>query len=186
MSTTAAAIVAGTPEPGIYQLRVGSGALGSPGATRSGVIPLSIAPFVDPSSGPLLGGTAPFTVHGTGFAATTEVLVGSVALAATTSPPQPGQVSVDASGTSFAFSPPPGPTGEIVAVRVRVNGIEAARRIRALVPESKIVFVSQESSADVVEEALSTGACGYVVKAKAGSELLAAIDVVILGKQLVP
>jgi len=56
-----------------------------------------------------------------------------------------------------------------------MNGIEAARRIRALVPESKIIFLSQETSGEVVEEALSTGARGYVVKAKAGSQLLAAI-----------
>src|ERR1700730_19303197 len=30
-----------------------------------------------------------------------------------------------------------------------LNGIEAARRIRKLAPESKIIFLSQESSADV-------------------------------------
>jgi DNA-binding NarL/FixJ family response regulator len=47
-----------------------------------------------------------------------------------------------------------------------LNGIEAARQIRELSPESKIVFLSQETSADVVEEALSTGAWGYVVKTK--------------------
>src|SRR6476646_5695142 len=45
-----------------------------------------------------------------------------------------------------------------------INGIEAARQIRKLSPESKIVFLSQESSPDVVDEALSTGACGYFVK----------------------
>jgi DNA-binding NarL/FixJ family response regulator len=49
-----------------------------------------------------------------------------------------------------------------------LNGIEAARRIRKLSPKSKILFVSQESSADVVQEALSLGALGYVVKAHAG------------------
>jgi DNA-binding NarL/FixJ family response regulator len=41
-----------------------------------------------------------------------------------------------------------------------MNGIEAARRIRVLVPESKIIFLTQESSADVIEEALNTGAHG--------------------------
>jgi DNA-binding NarL/FixJ family response regulator len=66
-----------------------------------------------------------------------------------------------------------------------MNGIKAARQIRRLSPESKIIFVSQESSADVVEEALSTGAWGYVVKAKAGSQLLAAVDAVISGKRFV-
>ena len=57
-----------------------------------------------------------------------------------------------------------------------LNGIEAARRIRRLAPESTILFVSQESSADVIDEALSLGAIGYVVKARAGSELLAAVE----------
>jgi len=60
-----------------------------------------------------------------------------------------------------------------------MNGIEAARRIRALVPESKIIFLSQESSADVIEEALNTGARGYVVKTQAESQLLATIDAAI-------
>ena len=62
-----------------------------------------------------------------------------------------------------------------------LNGIEAARRIRKLSPESKILFISQESSADVVQEALALGALGYVVKAHAGSELLAAVNTVLKG-----
>ena len=41
-----------------------------------------------------------------------------------------------------------------------LNGIEAARQIRRLVPKSKIVFVSQESSVEVVREALSFGGVG--------------------------
>jgi DNA-binding NarL/FixJ family response regulator len=39
-----------------------------------------------------------------------------------------------------------------------LNGIEAARRIRKLSPKSKILFVSQESAADVVGEAFRLGA----------------------------
>jgi DNA-binding NarL/FixJ family response regulator len=66
-----------------------------------------------------------------------------------------------------------------------LNGIEAARRIRRLSPESKIIFVTQESSADVVQEALSVGARGYVLKTKAASELLAAVEAVIMDKQSV-
>src|SRR3977135_444425 len=60
-----------------------------------------------------------------------------------------------------------------------LNGIEAARRIRRLSPESKIIFLSQESSPDVVQEALNLGAWGYVLKARAASELLAAVEAVI-------
>jgi DNA-binding NarL/FixJ family response regulator len=67
----------------------------------------------------------------------------------------------------------------------RLNGIAAARRIRKVAPQSKILFVSQESSADVVEEALSVGSAGYVVKAYAGSELLAAVEAVRQGKRFI-
>lgn len=66
-----------------------------------------------------------------------------------------------------------------------LNGIEAARQIRKLSPESKIIFFSQESSADVVHEALGLGAHGYVVKVHAGRELLAAVEAVLQGTQFV-
>jgi len=66
-----------------------------------------------------------------------------------------------------------------------MNGIEVARQVRKLVPESKIVFVTQETSAEVVEEALNTGAWGYVVKARAASQLLPVVDSVMSGRVLV-
>jgi DNA-binding NarL/FixJ family response regulator len=66
-----------------------------------------------------------------------------------------------------------------------LNGIEAARRIRAVSPTSKILFVSENRSFDVAHEALSTGAGGYVVKSDAGSELLPAIKAVLEGKRFV-
>ena len=66
-----------------------------------------------------------------------------------------------------------------------LNGIEAARQIRKLAPESKIVFLTQESSADVVQAALGTGAHGYIVKSNAGSELLEAVNAVLRGERFV-
>lgn len=66
-----------------------------------------------------------------------------------------------------------------------LSGIEAARRIRKLSPQSKIIFVSQEDSADVVEEAFRSGALGYVVKTQAGSELLAAVELIRQGRRFV-
>lgn len=66
-----------------------------------------------------------------------------------------------------------------------MNGIEAARRILKADPEAKILFLSQESSAEVVEEALSLGALGYVVKAHAGSDLIAAVEAVYQGMQFI-
>ena len=66
-----------------------------------------------------------------------------------------------------------------------LSGIEAARRIRKIAPDSKIIFLSQESSADVVQEALGLGARGYVLKTRAASELLTAVESVISEKQFV-
>jgi hypothetical protein len=115
------------PEPGTYQLRVGSGAAGTPGSVRSGAVPLAVAARVDASGGPVLHGTAPLTVSGAGFVAgSTRVLVGTVALSASPGPPGEGEFTVSVSGSSFAFSPPPG-AGAEVPVRVIVNGVESDR-----------------------------------------------------------
>jgi DNA-binding NarL/FixJ family response regulator len=67
----------------------------------------------------------------------------------------------------------------------KLNGIEAARRIRQLSPGSKIIFLSQNNDLDVVRAALGTGAHGYVCKTGAKSELLLAVDAVLRGKQYV-
>jgi DNA-binding NarL/FixJ family response regulator len=48
-----------------------------------------------------------------------------------------------------------------------INGIEAARRIREVSPASKILFVSETRSPEIAEEALNTGARGYVVMRQA-------------------
>jgi DNA-binding NarL/FixJ family response regulator len=66
-----------------------------------------------------------------------------------------------------------------------LNGIEAARRIRKLSPNSTILFLSQESSPEIVQEALSLGALGYVVKTHAGRDLLIAVEAVLRKKQFV-
>lgn len=67
----------------------------------------------------------------------------------------------------------------------KLNGIEAARQIREVAPQSKIIFVTQETSADIMKEAIGLGGMGYVVKAKVESELLKAIDLVLEGKQFI-
>lgn len=66
-----------------------------------------------------------------------------------------------------------------------LSGIEAARRIRSLVPNAKILFVSENYSIDIARGTLSAGGSGYVIKSDAGSELLAAVDAVFLGRQFV-
>jgi DNA-binding NarL/FixJ family response regulator len=64
-----------------------------------------------------------------------------------------------------------------------LNGIEVASRIRAVSPHSKVLFVSANGSVDTVEEAMNTGAGGFVRKSDAASELLTAIREVHAGKQ---
>lgn len=66
-----------------------------------------------------------------------------------------------------------------------LNGIEVARRIRKHSPTSKILFVSENRSWDLAEEALRSGADGYVVKSDAASELLPAVESILKGKQFV-
>jgi DNA-binding NarL/FixJ family response regulator len=65
------------------------------------------------------------------------------------------------------------------------NGLLAARQIRKLVPESKILFLSEESDPKIVQEALSLGASGYVAKMAVARELIAATRVVLRGEQFI-
>jgi DNA-binding NarL/FixJ family response regulator len=67
----------------------------------------------------------------------------------------------------------------------KLNGIEAARRIRELAPQSRILFVSQESSVEIVQAAFGAGASGYVVKMDAGRELQTAVSDVLRGEKFV-
>ena len=60
-----------------------------------------------------------------------------------------------------------------------LNGIQTAREVRRTCPASRILFVSQESSPDVVCEAMSTGAHGFVVKANA-NDLLTGVNAALL------
>lgn len=66
-----------------------------------------------------------------------------------------------------------------------LNGMEVARRIQKASPSSKIIFLTQESSPQIAEEALRLGALGYVVKSQAGRELIAAVDAVLRGQKFV-
>ena len=67
----------------------------------------------------------------------------------------------------------------------KLNGSEAARRIRRFSPSSKIVFVSMNNGLDIVRAALSTGALGYVLKTDVRVELVPAVDAILRGKQYV-
>jgi DNA-binding NarL/FixJ family response regulator len=58
----------------------------------------------------------------------------------------------------------------------RLNGIEAAVRIRQNSPNSRVVFVTLDGDAEVRNVAFHSGAKGYVPKVKAATELLPAIE----------
>ena len=61
-----------------------------------------------------------------------------------------------------------------------LNGIEAVPRIRLASPSSKVVFVTQENNRDVRAAALATGAKGYLLKSNVASELIPAIDALLM------
>jgi CheY-like chemotaxis protein len=64
----------------------------------------------------------------------------------------------------------------------KLNGIEAARRIRDSVPNSRVLFFSEIRAWDIVEEALRSG-MGYLLKSDADSELLSAVEAVLEDRQ---
>jgi DNA-binding NarL/FixJ family response regulator len=65
-----------------------------------------------------------------------------------------------------------------------LNGIEAARRIRKLSPNSKILFFTQNCSYEIAQGALKTGASGYLLKSDA-TDLACAVETVLRGEQFV-
>ena len=56
-----------------------------------------------------------------------------------------------------------------------LNGLEVARRIRQISGESRIIFMSENRSPEIVEEALLTGAVGYIAKSDAERDLFSAV-----------
>jgi PAS domain S-box-containing protein len=67
----------------------------------------------------------------------------------------------------------------------KLNGIESAKQVHLFVPHAKVMFVSQESSSEVVREVFRLGAQGYVHKQHAMTDLFPAIEAVLGGKQFV-
>jgi DNA-binding NarL/FixJ family response regulator len=67
----------------------------------------------------------------------------------------------------------------------KLNGLEAGRQISLLVPQAKLLFLSLESSARVMQEAFRLGAWGYVHKMRAQLDLLPAVEAVVAGKRFV-
>jgi CheY-like chemotaxis protein len=66
-----------------------------------------------------------------------------------------------------------------------LSGIEVASRIRAVVPDAKLMLVTIESSFEVVEQALSRGVHGYVYKPRALRDVLPVLDAIVRGGRFV-
>jgi DNA-binding NarL/FixJ family response regulator len=64
-----------------------------------------------------------------------------------------------------------------------INGIEAARQIGKVARKARIIFLTQECSPEVVQEAFDLGAWAYITKAHAGAELLPAVETVSRGER---
>ena len=63
----------------------------------------------------------------------------------------------------------------------RLNGIDAARKIKKNHPDMKIIFVTMHADPSYVNEAFKAGASGYLLKRSAAQELVQAIQAVMKG-----
>lgn len=63
-----------------------------------------------------------------------------------------------------------------------LNGLDAARQLTELVPDSKLLFVTMHCTPTYVTEAFKAGAAGYVVKQSAAVDLKQAIQAVLRGQ----
>src|SRR5580765_5060225 len=66
-----------------------------------------------------------------------------------------------------------------------LSGLEVAGRLRATVPDAKLMFVTNESSLEVVEQAFRRGAHGYVYKPRTHRDVLPVLDAIIRGGRFV-
>ncbi len=66
-----------------------------------------------------------------------------------------------------------------------MNGLDAAERLKQLLPKVKIVFLTMKDDPNLAAAVLSSGPVGFVLKHSAASELLTAITAVLDGKSYV-
>lgn len=66
-----------------------------------------------------------------------------------------------------------------------LNGIEAARKLKAMGAPARIVFLTVHADPDYVRAALDAGALGYVLKSELASDLLPCLRETLLGHSFV-
>jgi DNA-binding NarL/FixJ family response regulator len=67
----------------------------------------------------------------------------------------------------------------------RLNGLEAGRRLKQMMPWVKLIFLTMNEDPDLAVEAIRHGASGYLLKTSASSELFHAIQAALKGKSYV-
>ena len=67
----------------------------------------------------------------------------------------------------------------------RLNGLDAAKRIKEQAPEVKFIFLTMQDDPNLAAAALELGPVAFVLKHSAGPELLKAIELVLQGKSYV-
>ena len=67
----------------------------------------------------------------------------------------------------------------------KMNGFSAGRRLKKLIPGVKLIYLTMNEDPEMVAEALSLGANGYILKNSSGSELVDAIRKVARGSSYI-
>ena len=95
---------------------------------------------------------------------------------------QPGwQVVAEAATGRQAVDKAKATTPDVVVLDVtmpELNGLEAARQIKKLLPQIEILILTVHESEQIASEVLKVGARGYILKSDAGRELVAAVKAV--------
>ena len=73
----------------------------------------------------------------------------------------------------------------LVDVGTLLNGLDAARQLKKLLPKLKVIFLTMNPDSDVATEAFRIGASGYLLKNSHGDELLKAVRDVVRGMRYV-
>jgi DNA-binding NarL/FixJ family response regulator len=63
-----------------------------------------------------------------------------------------------------------------------LNGLDAGRQVKELLPAVKLVYLTMNASSDVAAEAFRSGASGYLIKTCAASEIVVAVREVMEGR----
>lgn len=67
----------------------------------------------------------------------------------------------------------------------KLNGIEAANRIRQTAPAARIVFITAYQDSDAMQAVLCDQAQGYVLKWEITTDLFPAVETVLWGRKFV-